>query len=55
MTEYQFVTSNQLDASLLKDRGLVIPKSFRKEMLRLLREGHRGISRCKVRARDSAW
>lgn len=40
---------------LLKDQRLIIPKSFRKEMLLRLHEGHQGINRCRARARDSVW
>uniref|UniRef100_A0A3B3DJ66 Gypsy retrotransposon integrase-like protein 1 n=1 Tax=Oryzias melastigma TaxID=30732 RepID=A0A3B3DJ66_ORYME len=40
---------------LMKGQRLVIPKALRADILERLHEGHQGISKCRARARESAW
>nr|XP_037272794.1 uncharacterized protein K02A2.6-like [Rhipicephalus microplus] len=43
------------DGLLLLDRRIVIPSAQRKDILALLHEGHQGVRRCQVRARECVW
>uniref|UniRef100_A0A147BJ81 RNA-directed DNA polymerase n=1 Tax=Ixodes ricinus TaxID=34613 RepID=A0A147BJ81_IXORI len=43
------------DGLLLKGGRLVIPSALQPKVLQLIHEGHQGVNRCKVRARDSVW
>jgi hypothetical protein len=40
---------------LLYNGRIVVPRTLRKETLRKIHEGHQGIGRCRMRARESAW
>ena len=44
-----------LDGVLLKDHRVIIPQNMREVVLSQLHEGHLGISKCKLRARNSVF
>nr|XP_037270721.1 uncharacterized protein K02A2.6-like [Rhipicephalus microplus] len=48
-------TLSVYDGLLLLDRRIVIPSAQRKDILALLHEGHQGVRRCQVRARECVW
>ena len=44
-----------LDGVLLKGHRVIIPQNMREVVLSQLHEGHLGISKCKLRARNSVF
>ena len=53
-----WMTRNELslhDDLLLCGNRVVIPTTFRQEILHKLHEGHQGIVKCRLRAKESVW